>query len=242
MSFAVAQDIPLFDDSSAEDGDNISDVMLAHFRDRYGSRISKGDIWEYLYGVMHAPDWRDRYRHDLQRNLPRVPLAPDFDAFRSAGRALMDLHIGFETGAELPIPCLVNEEPSEGQHPADAYRIRNQMRWGKKGGEGDRSVLHVNDQCRLIEIPSVCHDYLVSDRSPLEWAVASLKFRREQGSGVVDDPNRWSVWADEPFELIRHLRRLAYLSERSAAIISMLPQSCSGIDAGLAFEARQAQT
>ena len=44
---------------------------------------------------MHAPDWRERYRHDLRRNLPRIPLAEDFETFRHVGRALMDLHIGY---------------------------------------------------------------------------------------------------------------------------------------------------
>lgn len=80
-----------------EDDDNITDWALIEFRARYGSHITKDSIWEYTYGVMHAPDWRERYRHDLQRNLPRIPLAEDFEAFRSAGRELMNLHIGYET-------------------------------------------------------------------------------------------------------------------------------------------------
>ena len=83
--------------------DNITDWCLEQFQNQYGSYVSKDDIWEYMYGVMHAPDWRERYRFDLQRSLPRVPFADDFDAFRSAGRDLMDLHIGYETCEEYPI-------------------------------------------------------------------------------------------------------------------------------------------
>ena len=57
--------------------DNITDWCLNEFRKRYrNNTITKDHIWEYLYGVMHAPDWRKRYRYDLQRNLPRVPFAP----------------------------------------------------------------------------------------------------------------------------------------------------------------------
>ena len=75
-----------FGDSSSDDGDNVTDWCLEKFHARYRDEsITKDDIWEYLYGVMHAPDWRDNYKHDLQRNLPRVPFAPDFEAFRSAG-------------------------------------------------------------------------------------------------------------------------------------------------------------
>lgn len=181
---------------------------------------------------MHAPDWRERFRHDLQRNLPRVPFAPDFEAFRAAGQELMELHVGYETCPELPLKCLVDGEPSEGDAPDGAYRIRKQMRWGQLAGASgraranqDRSVLHVNDRCTLVEIPAACHDYTVSGRSPLEWAIDSLRCKLDRKSGIVDDPNRWHVWAEAPFELIRHLRRLAHLSVRSAEIIDALPPS-----------------
>ena len=98
------------DDPESGSRDNITDWCLEQFRDRYGQQITKDDIWEYLYGVMHAPDWRYRYRFDLQRNLPRIPLADDFEAFRRAGRELMDLHVGYETCSEYPLWAVVSTE------------------------------------------------------------------------------------------------------------------------------------
>lgn len=218
----------LFD---AADGpiDNVTDWALAQFRSHYDNEsITKDDIWAYLYGVMHAPDWRERYRHDLQRNLPRVPFADDFEAFRAAGRELMDLHIGYEDCPELSIECVVDGAPSVGQHDEDAYRIRSGMRWGRSLGsrtDDDRTVLHVNERCSLVDIPAGCHAYTVSGRSPLEWAVAVLRVKSDKASGIVNDPNRWADWDDDPFGLIRHLRRLAYLGQRSAEIIAGLPLS-----------------
>ena len=98
---------------------------------------------------MHAPDWRERYKHDLQRNLPRVPLAADFEAFRTAGRELMDLHINYETVNEYPLICLVDNQEDEPDAEPAAYRIDNKMRWAKTGKETDRSVLEINDRCKL---------------------------------------------------------------------------------------------
>ena len=60
---------------------------------------------------------------------------------------------------------------------------------------------------------------------PLEWAVTTLAVKHDKPSGITDDPNGWHVWADEPFNLIRHLRRLAHVGAQSAAIIAALPQS-----------------
>ena len=56
-------------------------------------QITKDDIWSYLYGLLHAPDYRARYQADLSKDLPRIPFAPDFGAFRDAGAVLAQLHL-----------------------------------------------------------------------------------------------------------------------------------------------------
>jgi len=223
MSKPLELDLDLPPDSA--DTDNITDWCLEQFHNRYGPHITKDDIWEYLYGVMHAPDWRERYQHDLQRNLPRIPLADDFEAFRTAGRALMDLHIGYETADEHPVTCLVDGQPDEGGADPDAYRIDKKMRWAKTGNEKDRSTLEINHRCKLVGIPDEAHHYTVSGRTPLDWAIDSLRHKHDKPSGITDDPNGWHAWADEPFNLIRHLRRLTNISVETARIVNSLPPS-----------------
>ena len=227
MTDAPTLDLGL--DPEPADNDNVTDWCLEQFQDHYGDHITKDDIWEYLYGVMHAPDWRERYKHDLQRNLPRVPLAPDFEAFRAAGRALMDLHGNYETVEEWPVTCLVDGQPDEGRvdqgADPDAYRIDKKMRWAKSGKEANRSVLEINPRCKLIDIPDEAHRYTVSGRSPLDWAIDSLRHKHDKPSGITDDPNGWHVWADEPFNLVRHLRRLIRVSVETARIVESLPPS-----------------
>ena len=216
-----------------EDADNITDWCLNEFQTRYGDpSITKDDIWEYLYGVMHAPDWRERYRNDLQRNLPRVPLAADFEVFRAAGRELMDLHINYETCPEYEgVDVVVEGSPDPKNYRIDLKWKR--MRWNQvKGEDGklkkDRTMLHINDRCRLVGIPERAQEYTVSGRSPLDWAIDSLRHKLDKQSGITDDPNGWWRWEDDPFELIRHLRRLVYVSVRSAEIIAGLPPSLEG--------------
>ena len=224
MTFTLDLDIP--EVGPTGDGDNITDWCLEQFQSNYGDQVTKDDIWEYLYGVMHAPDWRQRYRHDLQRNLARIPLAEDFEAFRSAGRALVDLHIGYLGVEEWPVGCLVDGEPDEGQADDDAYRIESHMSWDKHPERGtDRSTLLVNSRCQLVDIPPEAHDYDISGRSPLQWALDSLHLKKDKASGIVDDPNTWHEWADEPFNLIRHLRRLVGVSVETARIVANLPPS-----------------
>ena len=146
MTYTLDLGLPAADTVGGDD--NITDWCLEKFQAVYGSEVTKDGVWEYLYGVMHAPDWRKRYRHDLARNLARIPLAEDFEAFRSAGRALMDLHIGYETVEEWPVRCLVDGEADEGQADDEAYRIDAKMTRGTHSdGSKNRSVLLFNSRC-----------------------------------------------------------------------------------------------
>ena len=84
--------------------DNITDTALRAFRVRYNDNsITKDGIFDYVYGVLHAPGYRERFANDLAKELPRLPLAHDFHAFARAGRELAELHLGYETCQEYPL-------------------------------------------------------------------------------------------------------------------------------------------
>ena len=88
-----------------EDGtnrqENITDWALAQFRTHYqDNTISKWDIFHYTYGLLHHPDYRERYQENLKRDLPHIPFAEDFWAFAVAGAQLADLHVNYETQPE----------------------------------------------------------------------------------------------------------------------------------------------
>jgi len=59
--------------------------------------ISKGDIFYYIYGILHSPEYKHRFAADLKKMLPRIPFAGDFWAFRLAGRDLANWHLHYET-------------------------------------------------------------------------------------------------------------------------------------------------
>ena len=54
--------------------DNVTDWALAQFRAKYGPDVTKPDIFHYVYALLHHPEYRERYKENLKRELPRVPL------------------------------------------------------------------------------------------------------------------------------------------------------------------------
>ncbi|MFU8847180.1 MAG: type ISP restriction/modification enzyme [Opitutales bacterium] len=90
--------------------DGISDAGLAHFQKSYpGETISKEDLFYYIYGLLHSPEYRSRYADNLSKELPRIPAvkkAADFWAYSKAGRDLAHWHLNYET-VEMYMGCRV---------------------------------------------------------------------------------------------------------------------------------------
>ena len=75
------------------------DFMLNRCRAEFGDKVTKEDVFYFIYGVLHSPDYRRRFEADLKKSLARIPLpktGADFSAFVKAGRKLGDLHCGYE--------------------------------------------------------------------------------------------------------------------------------------------------
>lgn len=85
-------------DGQPERIDNISDTALRVFCERYSDdTITKDDIFDYVYGFLHAPSYREQFLNDLFKVIPHIPFAPDFHVFVQAGAALANLHLNYET-------------------------------------------------------------------------------------------------------------------------------------------------
>ena len=130
--------------------DNITDEILAVYREKFGPQVGKDDIFHYVYGVLHSQQYREVFAADLKRMLPRIPLAAssaDFQAFVDAGRALADLHVNYETVDPYPL--------HESTHSLDvdeweAYRV-TKMRWEDKT---TRKAIVYNGYLTLSDIPT----------------------------------------------------------------------------------------
>ena len=59
--------------------DNISDTALQAFREHYrDDSITKDAIFDYIYGVLHAPSYRETFANDLSKMIPRYPVCTGF--------------------------------------------------------------------------------------------------------------------------------------------------------------------
>ena len=62
----------------------------------YNGVLYPEDIFDYIYGVLHSPAYRAKYKEFLKVDFPRIPYPKDqaeFEHFRSFGNQLRELHL-----------------------------------------------------------------------------------------------------------------------------------------------------
>jgi predicted helicase len=235
-----------------EDGtnrqENITDWALEYFRKQCAdNKIAKWDIFYYVYGVLHHPEYRAKYAENLKRELPRIPLAKDFWGFSKAGKELAGLHIEYEklepyplkfietssgvlgadVAASLPRhggvkPPLRNADPSprSGQALKVGATIPLSYRVEDKMRLAkDRRSLKVNDSLTLGGIPPESFEYRLGNRSALEWVIDQYQVTEDKRSGIRSDPNR----ADEPEYIVRLVGQVIYVGLETVRIVRCLP-------------------
>ncbi|WP_374338974.1 DEAD/DEAH box helicase [Leeia sp.] len=200
----------------------LTDEGLAHFRAAYpGETISKEDVFYYVYGLLHSPQYREKYADNLAKELPRIPCvktAAGFWGFSQAGRKLAELHIGYESVEPYPLTI-----EAKGTLTDSDYRVE-QMKYGKRGKDKDLTTLHYNGKITLIGIPLAAYDYVVNGKPALDWVVERQRVKTDKDSGIESDANTWAVETMQnpryPLELFC---RVVTVSLETMKIVDALP-------------------
>ena len=194
--------------------DAISPWTLDAYRTRFGAEVTADDVFYYVYGVLHSPEYRSRFAAELGKMIPRLPMVDAFTEFIDAGRHLADLHVGYETVEPWPLDGL----PDSSADPRDL--TVEKMHFGGGARTPDRSTIVVNPSVALSGIPEEAHRYEVNGRTALEWIIDRYKVRVDKDSGIRNDPNDWS---DDPRYVVDLVARIVRVSAESSAIIEGLP-------------------
>ena len=207
--------------------DNITDEALGRFQAAYGHSFTKDDIFFYVYGLMHSPEYRETYAADLKKMLPRIPLLKDAQPFADAGRALSGLHLGYESVTPYPLDGLDVDAPDD-DTAYDVFRVEKMAFAKKRDPEtkklvADKSTVMYNDRITLSGIPQDAYRYMLGSRSAVEWIIDRYQVKTDKPSGIVNDPNDWSREVGDPRYIIDLLARIVTVSLETMQIVDALP-------------------
>lgn len=207
--------------------DGVTDWVLSTARKQYGSRVTKEDIFYYVYGILHAPDYRTTFAADLKKSLPRLPLVEspdDFWAFSRAGRSLAELHLGYEH-VEPYAGCRTIYSPLTNRGDEISYLIDDKMRFGKLDSKtADKRIIHYNAGITIENIPLEAYDYVVNGKSAIEWVMERYAVKTDPASLITNDPNDWCREHNDPKYIYNLLLRIITVSLETMKIVRSLPK------------------
>ncbi len=205
----------IYDEDGTNRRENITDWALENFRAHYGDdTLTKWDIFNYTYGVLHHPGYRERYAADLKRDLPHIPYAEDFWAFAEAGAQLAELHVNYETQPQYPLTFV-----EDATKQLD-FRVER-MKLSK-----DRTRLIYNKFLTLEGIPQEVFSYRLGPYSALEWVVKQYRVKPEPRSGIVNDAND----AENPRYIVDLIGSVITVSLKTMEIVEGLPEILYGTE------------
>ena len=195
-----------------EDGtnrrENITDWSLQKFKTTYkDKKITKWDIFYYIYGVLHHPEYKTKYAANLRRELPHIPYTMDFWSFSKVGKQLADLHLHYEDAKEYPLDKI----ETTGQ----------KLNWEveKMHLSKDKTSIIYNDFLSLTGIPPETFEYKLGNRSALDWIIEQYRIKTDKRSGITNNPNR----PDEPDYIVKLICKIVTVSLETVKIITNLP-------------------
>ena len=194
--------------------DNVSDEILVEYQSAFGPEVTKDEIFYYVYGLLHSPDYRGQFEENLTKSLPRIPKVAGFRSFADAGRKLFDLHVGYEEVERYPL--------DEHRRANASYRV-GKMKYAKLGRVADKSKVIYNSDITLSGIPDEAHDYVLGSRSAIDWVIERYQVKTDSASGILNDPNDWAEERGNPRYIIDLLARIVTVSVETVKIVNSLP-------------------
>ena len=158
-------------------------------------RVPPIDIFDYIYGVLHSPAYRAKFKEFLKSDFPRIPYpkdAAEFARFRDAGRALRETHLLRDAAPPLSEPTA--RFPVPGDNVVDA------VRW-------DNDRVYINPTQYFDNVPLAAWEQAIGGYHPAEkW----LKDRKGRALSPDD---------------LRHYQRIVLALVRTASIMHDLTAS-----------------
>lgn len=184
--------------------DAIRDEALHAIQGIYkDSNITKESIFYYIYALLNHNGYKQKYKDNLSKMLPRIPFTKDFWAYKKLGRELANLHLQYESFAKcsraLAIPkdkislfsgiFGTNSEAKSKDllselEPKD-FTIKK-MAFEKKG---QKDIIIFNDKIAIVNIPPKAYNYIVNGKSAIEWVMERYQVKIDKDSGIKNDPN-----------------------------------------------------
>jgi len=198
--------------------DNITDWALRQFGTHYADEIGKGKaarridkeaIFHYCYAVLHDPLYREKYAQNLKREFPRIPFYAHFWRWADWGRALMQLHIGYESVAPHAV---ARTDVPDAKARAAGLDPKPLLQSDPAAGS-----IALDSETTLRGLPPAAWAYRLGNRSAIDWVLDQHKEKKPKDATIRERFDHYR-FVDHKERVIDLLARVTTVSVQTLAI------------------------
>ena len=130
--------------------------------------LTPEDIFDYIYGVLHSPLYREKYKEFLKVDFPRIPYpknAEDFEHYKSCGHQLRELHLMHN----VPASPVSFDEPG-------SCKVE-QIKWICNHDDESAGSVLINDKQYFANVPMVAWEMYIGGYQPAQKWLKDRKGR-----------------------------------------------------------------
>lgn len=147
---------------------NLDATIWAQINAAIGHDTTPEDIFDYIYGVLHSPTYRTKYKEFLKVDFPRIPYptsAEEFEHFRSHGNRLRELHLMHDV-PESPVTF-----PYPGTMQVDS------LAWEYNKDDGYSGNIYINATQCFEGVPTAAFEMYIGGYQPAQKWLKDRKGR-----------------------------------------------------------------
>lgn len=182
------------------------------------NNMTDEELFAYIYGILHSEEYREKYENDLRKDIPRIPKIKNYEEFMHIGEQLIDLHLNYNNVPPYK-DLIINYKNSKPSYKVDKMRFKK-IRDTNGKLEDDKSTIIFNKDIEVSNIPLQAYNYIVNNRSPIEWIIDQYQIKTDKKSGITDDPNKYS---DDEKYIFNLLLSIINVSIQTVDLVNNLP-------------------
>ena len=179
---------------------NLDASIWAAINAAVGHDTTPEDIFDYIYGILHSPAYRAKYKEFLKVDFPRIPYphnAGEFEHFRSFGNRLRELHL-MHNLPESPVTF-----PQAGTMAVEQAVFKSPSSVSPESHSGIGRV-YINSEQYFDNVPADAWNFYIGGYQPAQ------KWLKDRKGRTLD------------FQDVKHYERIIYVLQQTDRIMQQI--------------------
>lgn len=151
-------------------------AIVANIREEFDGYFNPLSLLDYIYAVLHSPNYRETYKEFLKIDFPRVPFPKDKDTFNQLvrlGGELRSIHL-LES---LLVEDFITSYPAPGDNTI-TRKITKTSPGYESEGDSNKGKVWINDEQYFDDVPLVAWEFYIGGYQPAQKWLKDRKGRK----------------------------------------------------------------